>query len=52
MTAWKETTHTCILNVMILPTLKMDTSRVPELLLGSMFRGFRRILFQGSEPRD
>jgi len=34
MTAQKETTLTCVMNVMILPALKMDTSRVPELLLG------------------
>lgn len=34
MTVRKETTLTWILNVMILPTLKIDTSRVPELLLG------------------
>jgi hypothetical protein len=34
MTARKETTFTCILNVTVLPTLKMDTSRVSELLSG------------------
>jgi len=33
-TARNETTLTCILNVMVLSALKMDSSQVPELLLG------------------